>query len=279
MEKQFNGKAIYQPKGAAAEYSKWACNFYVGCSNSCTYCFNRRFGWGNVPTLKKCFRSKEHALEIFEKELKGNWSELKKHCLFFSFSTDPMLPETMDLTIGAIKLCIYVGIKVKILTKRTDWIGKTNSKGDLSFRYHNEPFCTHELHRKSIAIGFTLTGNDELETGASTNAERIEAMQKLHEAGFKTFASIEPVIDYERSLDMIKQTSQFCDLYKIGLQSGKKYDRKELRSFMEVIMIQLCRNNKIYFKDSLLKAVRIDRENNLSLTKNCVGSDYDLFNQ
>ena len=30
--KNFNGKAIYQPKVKVAEYAKWACNFYVGYS-------------------------------------------------------------------------------------------------------------------------------------------------------------------------------------------------------------------------------------------------------
>jgi len=28
------GKIIYQPKGAAAEYSEWAANLYNGCSAS-----------------------------------------------------------------------------------------------------------------------------------------------------------------------------------------------------------------------------------------------------
>lgn len=29
------GKAIYKPAGKAGEYAKYACNFYVGCSNDC----------------------------------------------------------------------------------------------------------------------------------------------------------------------------------------------------------------------------------------------------
>ena len=32
-----NGKAIYSPKGKAAEYGRYACNFYVGCSNGNTF--------------------------------------------------------------------------------------------------------------------------------------------------------------------------------------------------------------------------------------------------
>ena len=80
------GKIIYESKGSAAEYARCACNFYVGCSNACTYCFNKRWGWGNVPTLKKCFKNEEHALEVFEKELMANLSELQKHGFLLSFT-------------------------------------------------------------------------------------------------------------------------------------------------------------------------------------------------
>lgn len=41
MEKKKSGITIYQPNGAAAEYSKWACNLYNGCTNRCEYCYNR----------------------------------------------------------------------------------------------------------------------------------------------------------------------------------------------------------------------------------------------
>ena len=81
--KPFNGKAIYQPQGAAGEYAKYACNFFKGCSNSCSYCFNKRWNWGNVPKLKACFKDEKHALEVFEKELRAILPELQKHGLLF----------------------------------------------------------------------------------------------------------------------------------------------------------------------------------------------------
>ena len=112
-----NGKAIYMPKGAAAEYAKYACNFYIGCSNSCTYCFNNRWGWGDVPTLKKYFKDKNHALKVFEKELKANLPKLQKYGLFFSFTTDPMLPETIELTKSAVSRCFAYRVPVMTLTK------------------------------------------------------------------------------------------------------------------------------------------------------------------
>ncbi len=270
--KEINGKAIYSPKGKAGEYAEYACNFYVGCSNNCSYCYCKKGILAGVmgqdkPQLKKCFRDEGHALEVFEKELKANLSELQKHGLFFSFTTDPMLPQTKVLTFDAVKICLENEVPVKILTKGANlWI-------DCYIRA-NMFFDKKHL----VAFGFTLTGHDELEPGASTNQERIEAMKRLHDAGFKTFASIEPIINLLDSFDMIEQTSQFCDLYKIGLMSGQKVDdllRAQLKTTIQFINLSARDNGfKVYYKNTLLKAAGIDR---CELPKNCVTRDYNLF--
>lgn len=271
-ERVFKGKAIYSPKSKAGEYSKYACNFYVGCSNQCSYCYLRKgigkatLG-GDKPTLKKCFRDEAHALNVFEKELTANLTELQKHGLFFSFSTDPCLPETFDLTEYAICRCIERNVKFKVLTKCASWLPYfKEGHRYLSFLDHG-------------AFGFTLTGHDELEPGASTNAERIEAMRQLHEMGFKPWASIEPVIDFESSKRMIELTTPFCDLYKIGLESGKKYDKKQLLDFVSWCLNPWGDSDSdcltLYFKDGLLKAAGIRRED---LPANCVTRDYNIFN-
>lgn len=278
----FKGKAIYQPAGKAAEYAKWACNFYTGCSNGCTYCYLKKgrgakILGGDKPTLKKCFKDETHALEVFEKELMQNLQELQKHGIFFSFSTDPMLPETVGLTKDAIGISVKHKVPVKILTKRVDSIHKIFE--DENKAYEKVKFMAFS---KLIAFGFTLTGHDELEPGASTNQERIEAMKKLHDAGFKTFASIEPVIDFNSSGLMIYEISGYCDLINVGLESGKKYDKKELRSFIDWCNLMFPHHAKegciilniYYFKDSLLKAVGIERSD---LPTNCVTSDYNMF--
>ncbi|MDR0431062.1 MAG: hypothetical protein LBH58_11355 [Tannerellaceae bacterium] len=269
--KQLNGKAIYSPKGKAGEYAEYACNFYVGCSNQCEYCYLRKgigkatLG-GDKPTLKKCFKGEKHALEVFEKELKQNLPELQKRGLFFSFTTDPMLPETMPLHGLAVGKCFDNNVPVKVLTKRADWVDYILE----------QPFSERE--KKMIAFGFTLTGRDDLEPNASTNAERIEAMYMLHDAGFKTWASIEPVITFASSFKMVIDSRHFCDLFKIGLESGKKYDKGLLRRFIDdVIEYTEYFGCKLYFKDSLLKRAGINRED---LPPNCVNvnRDYNMFN-
>lgn len=120
-------------------------------------------------------------------------------------------------------------------------------------------------------LGFTLTGHDELESNASSNSDRIEAMKILHEGGYKTFASIEPIVDLKGSLSMINSTVGFCDLYKVGLLSGKKYNWRELRGFM---LACTSLESKFYFKDSFISQADLDRAN---LPQSCVGRDYDMF--
>lgn len=272
--KKFNGKAIYNPSGRAGEYSYWACNFYVGCSNGCEYCYCKKGILKGVmgqdkPQLKKCFINESHALKVFTEELLKNLFELQKHGLFFSFTTDPMLPGTQVLTMNAAGIAIHHGIPAKILTKCASWVK------NFIWWINNSNSDNAQLEwRKMYAFGFTLTGHDELEPNASTNAERIEAMKKLQNAGFKTFASIEPIIDLHTSFEMISATNGYCDLYKIGLMSGVKMGRHQLQLFIKSVIDQVeFYGAKLYFKDSLLKAADVNR---WDLPENCVEQDYKL---
>lgn len=260
----YNGKAIYNPSGRAAEYSKWACNFFVGCSNGCKYCYLKKgitkgvLG-GDKPQIKKCFKDRSHAIKVFTKELQENLSEIRKHGLFFTFTSDPFLSETWLLTCAAVGVCMSNEVPVKILTKRADFL-------DISF--------ISDWNKSLIAIGFTLTGHDELEPNASPNIERIETMKKLKEMGFRTFASIEPIIDFESSLDMIEQSLEFCDLFKVGLESGGKYNVYHMRTFCDKVITITKNKNKVYFKDSLVKEAKLKRDN---LPSHCVDRYYNLF--
>jgi DNA repair photolyase len=260
--KPFHGKVIYNPSGKAGEYSYWAANFYNGCSATCEYCYNRhgraaKVLGGDVPSLKKSLIDVGTAFQIFKKETLQNLKELRKYGLFFNFVSDPMLPKTIELNTICMRYCITKDITVKVLTKQTWWVNNIIEEMQI-----NETFWNLYRYQKYINFGFTLTGHDELEPGAATNAQRIEAMKKLHNAGFKTWASIEPIIDFKSSwLVFNAAVHAGCDLFKIGLLSGKKYDFLETNDFINKILEESDRyinrfkifNFKIYFKDSLLK--------------------------
>ena len=269
---KYHGKAIYQPNGKAGEYSGWACNFYNGCSNQCSYCYLQKGRnakiYTSVPTLQKAFKDEDDAVEQFGKEVLRNLPELMKHGLFFCFTTDPLLPETMGLTARAVRICMENGVNVKLLTKRADFV---------------EPFFDYlsagggfdeELCRKHVAFGFTLTGHDELEGNSSPNLERISTMKQLHDRGYRTFVSAEPVIEPKTSLLIIRETLDFCDLYMVGLLSGEKdYGKDDVRNLMDGLL-GLPGEPKIYLKDSVVKMLKLDRS---TLPENFVGSGYNMF--
>ena len=271
-----NNNLIYKPKNAAAEYAPWACNPYNGCGHDCAYCYLKRgilkkqLG-GSTPVIKKCFEGKTlqqclqqfiNALEYKKKQLVNDGG------IFFSFTTDPCLPETIDLCSALMSEAVLRGVPVTLLTKRADWI----YNGTMRFLIGNSLFCA----------GFTLTGRDDLEPNASSNEERIEAMQQLHTSGTKTFASIEPVIDCGNSLRMIQKTIGYCDLYRIGLMSGvgkDYYDKEEVaRFFAKVTELQLKHNLNIYWKESVRKFAEGNSNLQELLKIHSVPVNYNIFN-
>lgn len=220
-ELKINGKAIYTTKGAAREYGRIGCNFYKGCPHECSYCYLKRGApskqlGGNVAQLKKCFKDEADAACILRKELDKHLEQCQSYGIFLSFSTDPLILNTRELTGIAITEALVRGIPVWILTK------------DSSFIYDEEFMeyidIINPIYRDRIHFGFTLTGRDDMEPHASTNLNRINAMRWMNIKGFSTFASIEPVIDWRHARMMVECSLEYCDHYKIGLRSGVKKD-------------------------------------------------------
>lgn len=245
-----NGRVIYSPKGKAGEYAENAANFFVGCSNGCTYCYLRKGRGAKVlggsrPELKKTLREYPYALDIFKNELLAHKEELQKTGLFFSFTTDPLLPETERLN-------------------RFIDFAEASEGWDVS----------------RIALGATLTGCDELEPNADPNMMRVNVLARAKRHGFRTFASVEPIPPgmYDRAIGIIKLSYPFVDLYKIGLQSGGKYPKREIRLIYDTITEHWegrPEQPRIYWKDSIVNPLGIDRG---ELPGYCVPVNWDLFN-
>lgn len=201
---------------------------FIGCSNGCSYCFMNRkpyldFINNSGPQIKKCLRNRESGESQILYEIQSNLLELKKYGLMTSFITDPFLPEVLPTTVFLINTCRSNGIPLKVLTKRTDWINKI----DLD---------KNKIWKDIVSFGFTLTNVDEMESQASPNRERIQALIHLSDMGFKTFCSIEPLIDCEKSYLAIFETFGKCDYYKIGLDALRKYDTIQIRTFLRALM-------------------------------------------
>lgn len=285
-------KILSRPKKNAEEYGRWAVNPYVGCSNQCEYCFLRKGPSGKYlgqdhPVLKKGVVNEEHACLVAMTEILENEEQIKKDGgLFFSFTTDPLLPDTHDACLTIAAWAINHGITVMMLTKCASFY----TDGDSEFpSFHDLPFidCRRQNMRyiwapnaylakpdlQCIAIGWTLTGHDELEPKASPNAEHIKAMDRLAASGFKTWASIEPVIDFVSSFDMIRQALDAgCQHFKIGLMTrgtkvcrsgftlgGKTfepYDPARCLAFVQDVMQATRDRATVYWKQSFRDFLR-----------------------
>jgi DNA repair photolyase len=94
----------------------------------------------------------------------------------------------------------------------------------------------------------------EWEPGAALPESRLEALKELHRKGIKTFSSLEPVIDPNQTLQIIHETSDFVDHYKVGkVNHLKDYEsRVDWEKFLVDAVALLRRLRKpFYIKHSL----------------------------
>lgn len=196
---------IYAPAGQAGEYAPLATNPYRGCGHKCAYCY--------VPQVIKVTREEFDAGAVERKSfLKRLIKDAKKYQavgsreqVLLSFTTDPYHPGDTILTRETLEVLIEHGLGFCTLTK-----GGTRALRDIDlFRVHRDSFAA------------TLTSLDDAfsrkwERGAALPGERISTLQAFHERGIFTWVSLEPTIDVDASLEIIRETHEFVDLYKVG---------------------------------------------------------------
>lgn len=196
---------IYAPSGQAGEYSALATNPYRGCGHKCAYCYvpnvlrmtREEFDAGAVP--------RENFLRNLEKDARKYQTLGITEQVMLSFTTDPYAPGDTTLTRQTLEVLQAYGLGICTLTK-----GGTKALMDMEiFRSGRDAFAS------------TLTSLDEnfslkWERDAAVPAKRIEALRAFHENGIFTWVSLEPVLDTAATLEIIRQTHTFVDLYKIG---------------------------------------------------------------
>jgi DNA repair photolyase len=167
----------------------WTINPYVGCEHGCVYCyakFMKRFT-GHTEPWGKFVDVKINAPELLEQEINTK----KQDKIWISGVTDCYQPieKKYELT----KKCLEI-------LQKNDWPVIIQTKSPLILR-------DIELLKKfkDIEVGFTITtGDNEIrkifESRTFPIEERIEALDKLHKAGIKTFAMIAPLLPGAESL-------------------------------------------------------------------------------
>jgi len=241
---------IYVPQGAAREYSPLALNYIKGCDHGCVYCY--------VPRIMKRFGKGYVHSNVYAKEEKELMKEIESSCrrhrkspqqVFLSFLTDPYssFNDETKLTARVLNILLTHQIPVSIL-----------SKGGLRMLQDIELF---KQFGENIQVGGSLTftntkDSQKWEPGASVPQERFEALHILHNAGVKTWASMEPVIDPQQSLEIMEITHDYVDAYKIGKLNHlkKQEDKVDWGKFLtDAVCIMRGYGKNFYIKKDLLK--------------------------
>lgn len=261
--KPFRGRAIYQPSGAAGEYSQWACNLFNGCPNRCDYCYNRHSLTSKVlgadevtmkSSLTDDYTANNYYLRVFAQELDANLEAIKRDGgLFFSFVSDPLLETTYGPNMQCMEYAVSQGVHCTVLTKSAWWTDSVTLKQSCVKMSLVRSLKDH------LSLGFTLTGMEYMERHCISNSfERIEAMTWAQKQGIYTWASIEPVIDYQMALDVIIRSLPYCSEYRIGLASklGIKYDKESVLAFKHQVEELIGDKAKIIWKKSVLDKIK-----------------------
>jgi DNA repair photolyase len=235
-------KYIYQPAGKAFEYGELALNLYNGCDHGCTYCY--------VPDVRQCTKeefNKPRVRAIKEKDLDRELLQLTKgSVVFLCFMCDPYqhLDAELQITRRIIQKLHAAGMSVTILTKA----GLASDRD----------FDLLSAHPDQSNYGATLTFFDDAlsrlwEQGAALPCERLEALTRAHSLGIPTWASLEPVIDPKQSLELIRMSHEFVDVYKVGKWNhNQRAAAIDWRSFAkQAVSLLDSLGNKYYIKKDL----------------------------
>ncbi len=238
---------IYEPAGRAREYSPLALNYFKGCDHGCKYCY--------VPNMLGRFNSKyEHSnviAPIDYKKLELSAAKFRR-CekqILLSFTGDPYCNKENGETAKVLEILNFYGHKVAILTKNPR---KALKDIELIKKFDDR-----------IKIGTTLTMSNDAdsllwESNAPTSNERIEALKLFANEGIKTWASFEPVIEPEQSLELLRNVVGFIDHVKIGkLNNYKGIDKNKDWTRFLFDAVRILRgskmNDRFYIKKDLEK--------------------------
>jgi len=234
-------RIIYEPRGRALEYAPLAASGYSNCNHGCRYCFNPLALHRTLEAFSKPV-VRQGVLTAFEKDCKELAAAGDQREILLSFSTDPYneLEDQYHITRAMICLLNHHGLHYTILTK-----GKRPLR-DIDLLLQRPDLC-----RFGTTLTFRVDEDQRIwEPEAAPWRERVTALREAHEAGIRTWVSMEPVIHPIQTTDLITTVASFVDEFRIG----KFNHTPALRPFMDSIgyvppidaeLVKFVRNAKI----------------------------------
>lgn len=229
------------------EYGDYTINFVQGCAHGCKYpcyAFTMKKRFGQVKNYEEWCRPflVTNTLALLDHEIPKLRDKIKSVQL--CFSTDPFMygyAEICQMGISAIRKLNAAGIKCTVLTK-----------GIL-------PLELAQLSKEN-EYGITLVSLNEeyrqkMEPGAAPFGARLQALRALHDAGCKTWVSIEPYPTpnlIEQDLMELLDAVGFVDKIIFGRTNYSKevssyHEHKEFYNLKASEVIQYCEEHGISY--------------------------------
>lgn len=248
MSKQisyFTRKTMLYKTGV--EYGDYTMNHVLGCSHGCKYpCYAflmaKRFGkvqsyeeWCS-PVLVT------NTLELLDKEIPKLKDKIQSVQL--CFTTDPFMygyDEIKNISLAAIRKLNAAGIKCTALTK-----------GLLPFDLAE--FSTENEYGITM-VSLNEAYRERMEPGAAPYSDRLAALRALHDAGCKTWVSVEPYPTpnlINQDLTVILDAISFTDRIIFGRTNYSKeisayVENKKFYNEQAAIVIAFCEAHKIAY--------------------------------
>lgn len=174
---------------SASKIYPYVVNPYVGCQHACSYCYARYMKkftghsepWGTFVDVKV------NAAEVLRREVQKK----KKATVWISGVCDPYQP--LEAKYRLTRRCLEVLIE-------NDWPVVVQTRSPLVLRDLDVI-----KEGKEVEVGFSVTTADDairrlFEPHAPPIPERVDALDRLHGAGIRTYAMIAPLLPGAESL-------------------------------------------------------------------------------
>jgi DNA repair photolyase len=201
-----------------------------------------------------------NALELLDKELPKLRNKIQ--CVFLCFSTDPFMykqPEVNKLTLKVLQRLNQDNIRATVITKG---VYPTDLSDTTKYNKENE--------YGSTIVTLSEDFRRKFEPGSAPVKDRISALKKLHEAGLRTWVSMEPYPTANVVKQDIKEVLaeiSFVDKIVFGRWNYNKaisdqLGCKEFYNSMANYVIGFCEKNSIDFhiKEGTIDKGKISKE-------------------
>jgi DNA repair photolyase len=213
---------IYEPKGAALEYSELACNLYTGCEHGCAYCYVPRIPpWRYKSSGRADFHSastpRNNVLQLLAKDADKLRDDPR--WILLCFTCDPFqVGRDNSTTMSALDIMAAASLNVQVLTKG----GMEAAAAFPVIRDAGWKFAT-------TMTFLSEARSKEVEPNAAPPLSRIESIELAHSMGISTWVSLEPVISPDETLAIIRRLKGHVNFWKVGklnydAQSSKAID-------------------------------------------------------